>query len=213
MNRIDQNDKDGDFDTLVQQAIDGNEDALAALFSQYKTQLRAMIEFRMDRKLKGRVDPSDVLQEAYVDLAKRLPEFGQKGMSFFVWLRLVTKERLLKVHREHITAKKRDARREVDPRQVTSNVTSVLLADHLIGRYTSVAGQAIKAEQNALIRSVLDQMDENDREIIALRIFEGLTNGETAEVLGMSKQTSSKRFIAAVGRLRTEIVDMPGFNF
>ena len=56
-------------------------------------------------------------------------------------------------------------------------------------------------------------MDENDQEIIALRIFEGLTNGETAEVLGMSKQTSSKRFIAAVSRLRTEIVDLPGFNF
>ena len=68
-------------------------------------------------------------------------------------------------------------------------------------------------DRGELVRSVLEQMDENDQEIIALRIFEGLTNGETAEVLGMSKQTSSKRFIAAVSRLRTEIVDLPGFNF
>ena len=213
MNQSEQSNEDSEIDALVAQAINGSEDALAALFLRYKTQLRGMIAFRMSKNLRGRVDPSDILQEAFVDLAKRLPKFEQKGMSFFVWLRLVAKERLLKVHREHVTAQKRDVRREVDHRNITSNATSILLADHLIDRYTSVAGQAIKAEQGELVRSVLEQMDENDQEIIALRIFEGLTNGETAEVLGMSKQTSSKRFIAAVSRLRTEIVDLPGFNF
>jgi RNA polymerase sigma-70 factor (ECF subfamily) len=213
MDQPQQTDEDSGINSLVAQAINGNEDALAALFSHYKTQLRGMIAFRMNKNLRGRVDPSDILQEAFVDLAKRLPEFEQKGMSFFVWLRLVAKERLLKAHRKHITAKKRDVRREVDHRDIAASATSVLLADHLIDRYTSVAGKAIKAEQGELIRGVLEQLDENDREIIALRIFEGLTNGETAEVLGMSKQTSSKRFIAAIGRLRSEITDLPGFNF
>ncbi len=197
---------------LVKTATNGDKDALAELFSRYRTQLRGMIAFRMDQKLKGRVDPSDILQEAYFDLAQRLPEFGNKEMSFFVWLRLVTKERLLKVHREHLGAQKRDARREVNHLNVMSGMTSACLADHLVGNYTSVAGKAIKAEQSVRLRAILDEMDEDDREVIALRIFEGLTNGETAEVLELTKQTTSKRFIRAVTRLRVEISDMPGFG-
>ena len=205
MNAVPEN---NDISGLIEKAMAGERDALAELFSRYKSQLRRMIAFRLDQNLKGRVDPSDILQEAYFDLAKRLPEFEKKGMSFFVWLRLVTKERLLRTHREHLEAQKRDARREV-PFQANS---SVCLAAHLIGRYSSVAGNAIKAEQSVRLSAILEQMSEDDREIIAMRIFEGLTNGETSEVLGLTKQTVSKRFIRAIGRLKEELNEIPGMG-
>jgi len=202
---------DKSTEILVAQATSGDETALAELFSLYKTQLRRMIAFRMDGRLKGRVDPSDILQEAYFDLAQRLPEFGQKEMSFFVWLRLVAKERLLKVHRQHIETQKRDARREVALPQDNAT-TSLSLAAQLLGRFTSVVDKAIRAERSARLHAVLDSMDQNDREIIALRVFEGLTNGETAEVLGLTKQAASKRFLRAICRIREELKELPGFE-
>lgn len=196
---------------LVQEAIDGSEAALAELFSRYRTQLRKMISFRLDQNLKGRVDPSDVLQEAFIDLAKRLPEFGDKGMPFFVWLRLVTHERLLRVHREHLGTQKRDPRREIKHRYTYSDATSMSLAAHLLGKSSSVEGKAIRAEQSARLHAVLEDMEPQDREIIALRMFEGLSNGEAAEVLELTKQTASKRFIRAISRIRNEVKDLPGF--
>ena len=72
MNELDDSHQNSEIDDLVGQAVEGDENALAELFSRYKTQLRGMIEFRMDNNLKGRVDPSDILQEAYVDLAKTI---------------------------------------------------------------------------------------------------------------------------------------------
>ncbi len=202
---------ENEIDRLVALASDGDTDALASLFAQHKSQLRRMVSFRLDENLKGRVDPSDVLQEAFLDLADRLPEFKRKSMSFYVWLRLVTKERLLRIHRENLDAKMRDARREVRVRQRTTGGTSIALAAHLLGKYTSVCGNAIRAEQSVRLHDVLNEMDEADREIITLRLFEDLTNGETAEVLGLTKHASSKRFVRAVTRIRKELKELPGF--
>ena len=96
--------------------------------------------------------------------------------------------------------------------QNATGVSSVFLAAHLLGRHTSVVGGAIRAEQKAQLEAVLETMDEVDREVIALRIFEGLTNGEAAEVLDLTKQTTSKRFIRAIGRLREILDSIPGFG-
>ena len=199
-----------EVDALVEKAVLGDNEALADLFSHYKSQLRRMIAFRMDQNLKGRVDPSDVLQEAFLDLVERLPAFKDKGMSFFVWLRLVTHERLLRVHRQHLNTQKRDARREVGF-QKGIDVTSISLAAHLLGEFSSVEGKAIRAEKSARLHTILDKMQPDDREIIALRIFEGLSNMEIAEVLGLTKQTTSKRFLSAITKLKTELEDVSGF--
>ena len=197
---------------LVRCVRAGSEAALSELFDCYKSQLRRIVSFRLDCRLQGRVDPSDILQEAFIDLLKRLPEFPDKNMSFFVWLRLVTSERVLACHREHLNTQKRDPRREQRIQPATSGASSVLLAAQLMGNFTSVAGKAIQAEQNAKIQAVLDSMDAIDREVIALRIFEGLTNGEAAEVLELTKQTTSKRFIRAIRRLREIVSTLPGFE-
>jgi len=195
---------------LIAQAIDGNQEALASLFSMYKKQLRAMITFRMDRNLKGRVAPSDILQEAFLDLAKKLPDFSDKQMSFFVWLRLVTHERLLQVHRQHLGTQKRDPRKEIQVDHPSHAASSIDLTAHLIGKYSSVIGKAIQKEQSVRLRTVIDQMDDHDREIIAMRVFEGLTNGEASEVLGLDKKTASKRFVRAMDKIRRELGHLLG---
>ncbi len=91
----------------------GDEPALAALFDGYRDRLRRMIRLRLDRRLSGRVDSSDVLQDAYLDVRKRIDEYARdpSAMPFHLWLRLVTGQRLTDIHRHHLGAA--DARRRL----------------------------------------------------------------------------------------------------
>src|SRR5438874_3855566 len=108
------NRRDDSNEALLRRAIHGEEAALATLFGRYRKRLRQMVHLRLDQRLQGRVDPSDVLQEAYLDVAAQLPHYAKKpGMPFFLWLRLVTGQRLMRVHRQHLGAALRDAGREV----------------------------------------------------------------------------------------------------
>ena len=105
---------DSTTDDLINRATGGDEAALAELFDRHRGRLRQMVRLRLDRRLQGRVDASDVLQEAYIDLAQKLPGYvGHSTMPFFLWLRLVTGERLLRIHRQHLGTAMRDAGREV----------------------------------------------------------------------------------------------------
>jgi RNA polymerase sigma-70 factor (ECF subfamily) len=203
-----------ELDDLTARVRIGDESALVELFQRHRGKLRSMVAFRMDANLRGRVDPSDVVQESFLDLAKRLPEFGSKrDMSPLIWMRLVAMERLLAMHRHHVGVQKRDARRDVSiDNRLGVGETSVSLAAALMNRLSSASGKLIRAEQKAKLHELIDTMDHADREIIALRIFEGLTNGEAAEILQMTKQTTSKRFVRAIERLRTSMQEFPGLE-
>ena len=201
-----------EIDDLIRQASGGDEDALARLFARFRPRLRRMVQLRMDRRLQGRVDPSDVLQEAYIDLAKRLPRYsGEQEMPFFLWLRLVTGERLLATHRRHLQTAMRDAGQEVSlNRGDTPSATSESIAAHLIGRITSVSEKVMRAELQVKLQEMLNQMDAIDREILVLRHFEDLTNNEAAQTLGISKAAASNRYIRALKRFRNFMQDQPG---
>jgi len=105
MDRAMANQRNDTDEDLLRRASNGDEAALAALFGRYRKRLRQMVRLRLDRRLQGRVDPSDVLQEAYLDVAQQLPYYLKKPeMSFFLWLRVVTGQRLIRVHRQHLGA-------------------------------------------------------------------------------------------------------------
>src|SRR5947209_235308 len=130
--------RDDTDEDLLRRASHGDADALAALFGRYRKRLRQMVRLRLDRRLQGRVDPSDVLQEAYLDVAAQLPHYLKKPeMSFFLWLRLVTGQRLMRVHRQHLGAALRDADRKVSLfRGALPQASSVSLAAQLLARIT-----------------------------------------------------------------------------
>src|SRR5215472_16115068 len=104
-----------DTNVLLERALAGDETALAALFDGYRERLRRMIHLRMDRRLSGRIDSSDVLQEAYLDVRKRLSEYRRDpaAMPFHLWLRLIAGQKLTDVHRYHLGTQMRDAGQEV----------------------------------------------------------------------------------------------------
>jgi RNA polymerase sigma-70 factor (ECF subfamily) len=202
-----------DSEDLLSRAAAGDEAALAALWERHSARLRQMVRLRLDRRLRGRVDPSDVLQDAYLDLADRLPDYArERPMPTYLWLRLVTGQRLAQVHRQHLGAAMRDAGREVSLyRGALPQASSASLAAQLLGRLTTASQAALRAERQLQLQEVLNGLDELDREILALRHFEGLSNGEAAQVLGLSKQAASNRYIRALGRLRDSLGHVPGF--
>ncbi len=203
-----------DLSVLEKRVADGDESALAELFDRYRDRLRKVIVSRMDRRLRGRVDPSDVLQDAFIDLQSKLPSFDKIAgkMSMFVWMRLVAKERLLQVHRQHLNAEKRDARKEVALKNVAqSNASSIFLAENLLGRFTTAGRDAIRHEMFQTLLSALQSLDAVDHEIITMRCFEELSNAEAAESLGLSENGASSRFVRAMSRLKERLSEIPGF--
>jgi RNA polymerase sigma-70 factor (ECF subfamily) len=163
--------------------------------------------------LAGRVDPSDVLQEAYLDVVRQFPAYQRRPeMPFFLWLRLVTGQRLQRVHRHHLGAAGRDAGREVSLYQgALPPASSASLAAQLLGRLTSASQAAVRAEMQLQLQAALNDLAPLDREVIALRHFEELSNAEAAAVLGLSKTAASNRYVRALARLQQILETIPGF--
>ncbi len=206
------------FDSGISEEVigrlrDGDEQELAELFSRFRPRLKQMVEFRMDHRLRGRVDASDVLQEAYLDVRQRLRHFlGNPEQSFYIWLRYVTMQRLIDTHRRHLAAKMRDAGQEVHIDRLAWNATSsVSMAAWFVGQLTSPSQMAMRAELLGQLEDALESMEPIDREILVLRHFEELRNSEIAEVLHISPAAASNRYVRALSRLGTILADIPGF--
>jgi RNA polymerase sigma-70 factor (ECF subfamily) len=173
------------------------------LFMGHRDRLRRMVEIRMDGRLRGRVDPSDILQEAYIEFARSLPGFLRKpDIPMFLWLRHITAVRLKVAHRTHLGTRMRDARREVGARALRlPNASSDYLASQLLGRMSSPSQAAARAELQTRVRDALDGLAPLDREVLCLRHFEQLSNSEASQVLGISETAASNRYIRALKRI------------
>jgi len=206
-------DESGELQDQLRRLAAGDQQALAELFARYRDRLRRMVKLRLDRRLQGRVDASDVLQDAYLDVAQRAAEYAASPtMPVFLWLRFLTGQRLLMVHRRHLGAKMRDAGQEVSLyRGALPQASSVSLAAQLLGRMTSPSLAAVRAEMQLKLQEALNGMDPIDREVLTLRHFEELSNAETAAVLGLQKAAASNRYIRALKRLKDVLSSMPGF--
>lgn len=180
------------------------EQALGYFFEMVRQRLQRIIGFRLDHRLGGRVSQSDVLQETYVRAAKRLDHYLQQpDMPFFVWLRLEVQQQLIELHRMHFGAEKRDVRREVSMLgHAHSDQTSIAIAAHLAAQMTTPSELFRRAEKIAWLEKTLNEMNELDREVIALRHFEELSNEETARLLEITPTAASKRYLRALKRLR-----------
>ena len=199
---------------ILKRGLSGDQRALSDLWDRYRERLRRVVKLRMDRRMQGRVDVSDVLQEAFVDFASRAAEYvDNPNMPFYLWIRYLTGQRLQLLHRHHLGTLMRDAGREVSiHRGPMPQATSVSLAAQLLGRFTSVTQAVQRAEMQIRLQDAINSMDEIDREILALRHFEELSNEETAQVLGIKRSTASSRHLRAIKRLKEILTAIPGFG-
>jgi RNA polymerase sigma-70 factor (ECF subfamily) len=159
---------------------------------------------RMNRRLLQRVDVDDVLQEIYVEYSRSLPEYVHyEQVPFHLWLRMLALRKLQMIHRHHLGTRARSADREVSLYAgPLPEVSSYSLAIQLIGGHTSPTQAAARAELQLSIQAALDEMEPIDREILALRHFEELSNSDAAQVLGISPGAASNRYVRSLRRIK-----------
>lgn len=201
--------------SLLARAAGGDGDAWGALLARHQQRLQAVVSFRLDPRLRGRVDPADVIQDAFIAAtARRADYFGQSAQPLFLWLRWIAGNTLLELHRHHLGARMRDARREHQGRGGSEgagdNSTRAALVAQLTAGVTGPATAAGRAELKARLDEALGRMDPADREVLALRHYEQLTSSEAAQVLGIQERAAAKRYLRALARLREVLAEMPG---
>jgi RNA polymerase sigma-70 factor (ECF subfamily) len=181
----------------------GERGAFDTLFARHRGYLIDAIRFRIDPQLRGRVDASDIVQEAQLEAFRRLDNwFARRPMPFRLWLRKTAQERLQKARRRHLRAAGRAAGREVDlPAR-----SSLVLVKHLAAPGHNPEQHVANQELAQRVRHSLAKLNEVDREVIYMRIFEGLAHEEIAAVLEIEPAAVRKRFGRALLRLRSELV-------
>ena len=201
---------------LLQQASVGDSAAWGALLEEHGERLRRMVAFRLDPRLRGRVDAADVVQDAYLEAAHhREAYFRLSAVPLFLWLRGIVCNKLLETHRHHLGTQMRDAGREV-PRNGNAvggsapDATSVALLAGFTGHAAGPGTAAAGAEAADRLREAIAALAEIDREVLALRHFEQLSNAEVAATLGIGERAAKERYVRALQRLRATLADMPG---
>jgi RNA polymerase sigma-70 factor (ECF subfamily) len=202
----------GDRTDPIDRLRGGDAGALAALFDKNRDRLRRMVELRLDARVRGRLDPSDVLQEAFLDVARDLDAYlADPKLPPLLWLRLHVGRRLTTLHRKHLGTRMRDAGLEISLYQdALPEASSAALASMLLGRHTSPTQAAQRAERLLRVQEALNSLDPIDREVLALRHFEQLGRSETAQVLGISQEAGAKRYFRALKRLKDVLATLPG---
>jgi RNA polymerase sigma-70 factor (ECF subfamily) len=194
---------DPDTDELVEQARGGDREARQQLLVRHRHRLRQMVALRMDRRLRARVDPSDVVQEALADAAQELSDYlRQRPLPFYPWLRQLAWERLIELHRRHLHAQKRSVRREDPEFLALPEESAVQLAQRLLAPGSTPSERLVRDELRGRVQAALAQLSPRDREVLVLRHLEQLSTQDTAAVLGITLGAVKTRHLRALERLR-----------
>ena len=205
-------DNSSETNRLLRGIAEGNLAYLGDLLKRHEGKLRRMVAFRLDQRLQGRIDPLDVIQEAFLEASEHRAEyFKNPSITFLLWMRGIVGNKLRELHRFHLGTKMRDACREVSLfRGTMPEASSAALAAHLLGHATRPSEAAIRAEVKIRLQEALNLMDPIDREVVALRHFEQLTPAETAHVLGLKEKAAGMRYLRALKRLKDILTSLPG---
>jgi len=182
--------------------MDGDGHELGEMLDGMRERLEKLVALRMDPRLRRRIDPADVIQAAFVDVVRRFEEWGaaHSRIPLFIWVRLITVQKLAEFHRRNLGTLKRDVRREVhgpDPGSQSATLTWAILDQH-----ESPSKVVVRLEQEDALHFALERMKPMDREILMMRHFERLTNQECAQVLGLTRSGAKIRHLRAARRLR-----------
>jgi RNA polymerase sigma-70 factor (ECF subfamily) len=191
------------LESLLERARRNDRGAVEELLSAHRARLRTMVALRFNSRILQRVDPSDVVQEALLEAAKKLPDYlARRPMPFYLWLRRFAWEKLVHAQRFHMDAQRRSVHRELPLSLPLSDSSSLVLADRLAASCPSPSHALEQRELQAKVHLALMQLARHDQEILALLYLEQLSMQEVSEVLGIRRQVANMRHLRAVDRFR-----------
>ena len=188
---------------ILEAARRGDDEQLWALLEGYQQRLRRMVDIRLHPRLRGRVDPSDVIQESLMEISARIPSYLEgSDLPFYLWARLITGQKLMQFHRRHLDAQRRDVRRELRIAESGAPAaSSMVMARALVGKELTPSQVAVRKEEEERLGAALEELSESDREILVLRHFEDLRNVDVARLLDIPTSTASQRYLRALEQL------------
>lgn len=194
---------DPETEELLRGARLGDPSATTALLDRHRARLSRMVQFRLDTRVRGRVDPSDVVQETLLAASQKLAQYlVDEPIPFYPWLRQIAWEKLVHLHDRHLRAAKRNVGREGGGRPELPDASVDELLVRLVGRETTPSQVAMLNEQWQQVRAALDQLQPADREVLLMRYLEHLTSKEIAAIVGTSEAAVNMRHMRALERLR-----------
>ncbi len=194
---------------MIQAAQQGDASATDRLLDRHRTALRQMIDLRLDRRIRQRVDASDIVQDVLIEANRRLKDYlNDPAMPFHLWLRHMALDRIIDAHRRHRGSAKRSVDREqslvaLGGMDRSTMELASLLAD---GRATPAAAATMRELQTRFEAAICD-LNEQDQEIILMRHFEHLSNQEAALALELTEPAASMRYLRAMRRLREILLE------
>jgi RNA polymerase sigma-70 factor (ECF subfamily) len=189
---------------LLEQVHQGDRQALEDLLSRYRPEMRAFVEVHLSPKVAARVDASDVVQEAQLEVVRRMDDFLQRRpMPFHLWLRKTTYQRLLDFHKHHL----KRARRAVNREAAWPDHSSLLLARPLLAGGSSPSRRLESQELARRVGQAVAHLSEPDREVLLMRHGQELPFEEIAQLLDIEPAAARKRFGRALLRLQTALTD------
>jgi RNA polymerase sigma-70 factor (ECF subfamily) len=164
-----------------------------------------MARTQIDLHLQGRASPSDVVQEAFGHACENFAQFrGGSEKELLAWLRKILVNTLAQLVEKQVTARKRDARRDVSMEKLRHNLegSSAAFDAALQSPHSSPSAQAERREQAALVADQLARLPKDYREVIVLRNLEGLSFAEVAQRMGRTSGAVRILWLRALDRLR-----------
>jgi RNA polymerase sigma-70 factor (ECF subfamily) len=193
---------------LLPLARAGDKQALGRLLELYRNYLTLLARLQFGRRLRGKADPSDVVQEAFLGAYRDFACFrGTTETELVAWLRKVLATTLAGLARRYYGTQRRDPRLERDLCAELEQSSRAI--DHALVRTdSSPSQQAVRREQAVLLADALGQLSEDHREVIVLRHLEGLSFPEVAERMGRSVEAVKKLWARALVALRLTLGDL-----
>ncbi len=195
-------DSTNETESLIEQAVKGDTLAAERLLMMHRDRLKRMVQVRIDPQLRARVDPSDIVQETLFEGSERLAKYlREQPIPFYPWLRQVAWDQLIKMREKHVQAQKRSVKRETRHSMVLPDESVMQLAQQLVGGMSSPSQKAVRNEMRDRIRSILDEMESHDREVLVMRYLEQLSVTEIAALLELTESGVKSRHRRALMRL------------
>lgn len=187
---------------LLARATSGDDSALRLLWSQQVVALRRMVTLRLDTRLRPRFDESDVLQDTFCEVQRRLPDYlVRRPMSFGVWVRKTAEQTLLRLYRQHFRSAKRSVQRE----QLLTDHSSLLLAQAFCASGDAPGEIVLRQELQDRVEAAVQRMPSASREILIMRHLEELSYREIGQLLDIAETAARQRYGRALVRLRLEL--------
>lgn len=197
-----------DVERMISEARAGDGAVLGQLLASYQNYLRLLARIEIGRRLQGKVDTSDVVQETFLEAHRHFPNFrGHAGGQLTQWLRAILAATLANTVRRYLGTKARNLMLERDLAADLDQSTCAL-GLMLVDPHSSPSQQVMRGEQSLLVAEAMARLPEDYQTVLVLRHLEGLTFPQVAERMGRSVDSVEKLWLRGLTRLKREFAEV-----